>query len=179
MKASDITMIGLRAGMTVAAITTLQLAPVAHATTTPDPLRCHAFEMICESRYEDAMARCEHLPQHPATGASDATPTKKCENAADVRQADCLARTQARPVCGPPAHPSPHACAADQLQIGANFMMCTDRCDRPDDSQCDGTCEDRYGKDLSETRSSPICADGPMVAIPGLDPNAVPAADRN
>ena len=170
MKGPEFTMIGMRAGIIFAAFTTLQLAPV--AATTADPLRCHARQLMCDSRYEDAMARCDQIAERQATRAADAaTRVTSCENAADVRHGKCLARVQAQPVCtGTPPDPSPHACAADQLQIGANFMLCEDRCDRRDDpTQCDSNCLDRCRQDLSETRSSPICADGPVVVIQGLD----------
>src|SRR5262245_39465135 len=102
MKGADITMIGMRTGIVFAAFTTLlRLAPIASAASTPDPLRCHAFELMCDSRYQDGMARCEYSAAHQTARDPDVVAKRlaSCEDHANARHGGCLTRVHARPVC--------------------------------------------------------------------------------
>jgi hypothetical protein len=168
----------MRTGIAGAAVSTLLgLAPMVNATTTPNPLRCHALELMCESHYEDGMARCDRVAQRRAGHSPDdaAAWLQDCDTSCDTRHTACLDRIHSRPVCSvPPTDPSPHECAAEQLQVGANFMLCEYRCSRRAGAavaQCNTDCETRAVTDLDAIRTGPLCKDGPIVSIPGLDGN--------
>jgi len=174
--------------MMITAATIGYSSATAGAATMPDPMRCEALKLKCDSRYHMCLSRCDAIADRRAVSAPEDSEgiRSNCSNACDVRHENAELRLKQRPVCDgghpDPVPPDPQACAAKLLWIKSDYVHCKGRCharfdQRPafDCSECLSGCYDVYRSDTATTIADPICADGPAEEVPLEPPPAAPA----
>ena len=147
------------------------ITSAASAAPTPDPSRCQARELRCESDFYQCLARCDQRAPRPAfpAGSRPVMSDPACEAGCAVRYDDGMARLAGSTACGAVDAPDPARCEARLLRASALRLTCAARCAgrsvdvAPD---CALRCETRCRATVDQTSAGALCAAGRLGTTP-------------
>lgn len=152
------------------ALAVLSVAAAGRAASSPDPLRCQARELRCESELYQCLSRCDQrVPRQtfPA-GSRPVSGDAACEESCADRYDTGMARIAASPACAADDAADAALCESRLLRASAARLTCAARCAGRGAAEpaCALRCDTRCRAAAAETSAAPVCAAGRLGASP-------------